>query len=336
MNVKRGTATFTKSGDNASFKTEGVHESGAEDFKKAFGDLSVGDIANKAADPNWVDPTKKVRGTGNNEMGKDAFMKLMLAQMKNQDPTNPTPSHEMAAQLAQFTSLEQLSNINTTLEGMKEAQAPSSNYQALGFIGKKVSGDSAKVTRGKGDTKHAFNFELMDNAKEVHVQVKDAAGNVLRKYDVPNLKKGQNSIEWNGLDETGAPARAGEYKFTIEAKSPAGLKVYAKTAFSGRISGLSYGSDGPILMVGDQSIKLTDVKKIEDMGPEATIPQMPLQAGAGIPKILAQAPQQQQDEEIPPAPDADEGLMPNNLDDIPMEQGLLNQLAKEAGSGAKQ
>lgn len=332
MNVKRGTTSFTKSGDNASFKSEGINSGDSQDFAKAFGDQSIGDVANRVADPNWVDPSKKMRTVGNNELGKDAFMKLMLAQMKNQDPTNPMQSHEMAAQLAQFTSLEQLNNINTTLEGMSQAQAPNSNYQALAFIGKKVSGDSAKITRSKGDTKHAFNFELMNDASTIQVKVKDAGGNVVRKMDIANLKKGQNSIEWNGLDENGAPVRAGEYKFEIDAKSSQGTRVYAKTAFSGRITGLNYGSGGPILLVGDQSIKLTDVKKIEDAAPEDMAPMAttPLRAGASIPKIVAQAPQQMPEEDIPPAPDADEGLIPNNIGDVPMEQGLINRLQKEA------
>ncbi|MEK7355338.1 MAG: flagellar hook assembly protein FlgD, partial [Bdellovibrionota bacterium] len=245
MNVKRSTQSFSKAEQTSSLKGDGgVNTADAQDFAKAFGDQSGGDIANKLADPNWVDPMKKMRTTGNNELGKDAFMKLMLAQMKNQDPTNPTPSHEMAAQLAQFTSLEQLSNINSTLEGMKDAQAPSSNYQALAFIGKKVSGDSAKLTRSVGDKKHGFNFELMGDAAQVHVEVKDAANNVVKKLDIPNLKKGQNSIEWNGLDEQAMPARAGEYRFEISAKSAAGTRVGAKTSFSGRITGLNYGSDG--------------------------------------------------------------------------------------------
>ncbi len=334
MNVKRSTQSFSKAEQTSSLKGDGgVNTADAQDFAKAFGDQSVGDIANKLADPNWVDPMKKMRTTGNNELGKDAFMKLMLAQMKNQDPTNPTPSHEMAAQLAQFTSLEQLSNINSTLEGMKDAQAPSSNYQALAFIGKKVSGDSAKLTRSVGDKKHGFNFELMGDAAQVHVEVKDAANNVVKKLDIPNLKKGQNSIEWNGLDEQAMPARAGEYRFEISAKSAAGTRVGAKTSFSGRITGLNYGSDGPILMVGEQSIKMADVKKIEDVGPETTIPTTPLRAGKVpaplIPKIVAQAPQAQADEDIPGAPEANEGMVPNNLDDIPMEQGLINKLAKE-------
>ena len=178
MNVKRG-ATNTSHGDRG-LKSDGSLSGDAADFKKAFGEQDMGQVLNKVADPNWIDPTKKARGTGNAELGKDAFMKMMLAQMKNQDPTNPTPSHEMAAQLAQFSSLEQLSNINTGIEGLKTSQAPAANYQALAFIGKKVSGDGSVVTRVKGDTKHDISFELMGDAQKAKITVKDAAGTVVR------------------------------------------------------------------------------------------------------------------------------------------------------------
>jgi flagellar basal-body rod modification protein FlgD len=268
MNVKRGTQTFSKAEQSAGLKSDGAIQAGAEDFKKAYGDQSLGDVLNKAADPNYIDPSKKVRGTGNNQLDKDAFLKLMLTQMKNQDPTNPMPSHEMAAQLAQFTSLEQLNNIHTTLESMKNAASPNSNYQALAFIGKKVSGDSAKVTRAAGDTKHVFSFDLMGDAAKMKVTIKDASGTVVRKLEFPAMKKGQNTAEWNGLTDAGAPARSGEYKIVIEAQGANGGKVYAKTAFEGRITGLNYSPEGPVLLVGKQSVKLSDVKKIEDAGPE--------------------------------------------------------------------
>lgn len=77
-------------------------------------------------------------------MDKDAFMKLMLAQMKHQDPTNPMQSHELAAQLAQFSSVEQLQNLNTTMTDMRNGQKPSESFQALNFIGKAVSGGLGK------------------------------------------------------------------------------------------------------------------------------------------------------------------------------------------------
>ncbi len=293
MNVKRGTSTFTKNGDSG-IKSDGNGMKGAEEFKKAFGDQDMGAVLNKVADPNWVDPTKKVRGVGNAELGKDAFMKMMLAQMKNQDPTNPTPSHEMAAQLAQFSSLEQLSNINTSIEGLKQATAPAGNYQALAFIGKKVSGDGASMTRIKGDTKHDFSFDLMNDAQKVKVTVKDAAGNVVRTLQLANLKKGQNSLEWNGLQEDGSPARSGDYKFAIEATSSSGQKVYAKTTFEGRITGMNFGADGPILMVGKKSVRMSEVKKIEEAPSDnngQAAQAVPLKAGAlsAEPNSLMQA-----------------------------------------------
>jgi hypothetical protein len=159
---------------------------------------------------------------------------------------------------------------------MKQAQSPSTNFQALAFIGKKVSGDSSKVARVAGDTKHSFSFNLMNDAAKVHVSIKDTAGNEVRAIDFNNLKKGSNSIEWNGLNTDGTPARPGEYRFVIEAKNSNGQKVYAKTSFEGRITGLNYTPEGPVLMVNGQTIKLSEVKKIEDPGAEEAMPMTPL------------------------------------------------------------
>jgi flagellar basal-body rod modification protein FlgD len=360
MDVKRSTQTFSKAPQSPSIKTDGANNVNAQDFKKAYGDQNVGDVLNKAADPNYVDPAKKSRAVGNNQLDKDAFLKLMLTQMKNQDPTNPQPTHEMAAQLAQFTSLEQLNNINSTLGEMKNASSPSTNYQALALIGKKVSGDSAKLTRASGDTKHSFNFDLMADAQKVNVVIKDAGGNIVRKMEMPALKKGQNSVEWNGIGDDGMPARAGEYKFSIDAKNSTGAKVYAKTSFEGRITGLNYGPGGPVLLVGDQTIKMTDVKKIEDPALEEAKGGMPspgalpggsrmmmLPANAGgasamgakaatpITKqtapLVAMTAQEKssgaKSAEIAPAPDEEQDT--GNINDVPMAQGLLNKIAKE-------
>jgi flagellar basal-body rod modification protein FlgD len=347
MNVKRGTTNNAKA--DLGLKADSGHSGGAADFKKAFGDQDMGQVLNKVADPNWVDPTKKARGVGNAELGKDAFMKMMLAQMKNQDPTNPTPSHEMAAQLAQFSSLEQLSNINSSIESLKQATAPQGNYQALAFIGKKVSGDGSVITRIKGDTKHDFSFDLMSDAIKAKITVKDATGKVVRTLSAANLKKGANTIEWNGLLEDGTPARAGEYKFAIEATSPAGQKVYAKTTFEGRITGMNFGADGPVLMVGKKQVRMSEVKKIEEAPAEdVAATAIPLKAGAvnakpgamqdamakaalGVAKPAAPANATSvamNDAEIPPAEDVDPASV-GNIADIPMAQGMLNKLEKE-------
>jgi flagellar basal-body rod modification protein FlgD len=279
MNVKRSAQTFSKAEQTSAMKNDVSHSASATAEQQAMGDQNVGDVLNKVADPNWVDPSKKVRAAGNNQLDKDAFLKLMLTQMKYQDPTNPMQSHEMAAQLAQFTSLEQLNNINMTLSGMSKAQQPQTNYQALALIGKKISGDSSKVMRSAGDTKHGIGFELMGDAGKVRITIKDSAGTLVKKLDVGALKKGANTVEWNGLNEEGSAARPGEYRVSVEGVSNTGAKIYAKTSFEGRITGLNYTQEGPVLLVGNKSVKLSEVKKIEESGPEDAAP------GAGAPAI---------------------------------------------------
>ena len=232
--------------------------------KASTGEESPGAIANKLADPNWTDPSKKVRTTGNANLDKDAFFKLMLAQMKNQDPTNPLKSHEMAAQLANFSSLEQMQNMNKSLEELKNAQKPSQDYQALNLIGKAVAGDSSRVIRGPNDKEHDFRFNLPMAASEVTVKVRDAEGNVVRTYNLKGLKPGDNKLTWNGEDEKAMKAPQGEYAFSAEAKTADGKKLGIKTDFDGVITGVSYSSEGPILNVGNQAIRFRDVKKITD------------------------------------------------------------------------
>ncbi len=330
MNVKRGSSTIAAAKQESSLKSDGTNNTDAQEFKKLFGDQQLGDVLNKVADKNWVDPSKKLRATGNNAMDKDAFFKMMLAQMKHQDPTNPMQSHEMAAQLAQFTSLEQLNNINETLAGMSKQQQPSSNYQALALIGKKVSGDSSKLTRAAGDTRHEFNFDLMGDSSQVQLTIKDSAGNIVKKMDVGQMKKGPNTLDWNGIGDDGLPARAGEYRINIEAKSPSGTKVFAKTSFEGRITGLNFSPEGPILLVGKQSLKLSDVKTIEEA--EEQMPASPLGAfGMNMPLppgMSLTPPQKKQEEFIPPAEEPEPQKFAN-IQDVPMSQDLLNKLDKE-------
>jgi len=264
MGVKRDTKNFsTASTANDVRKSEGVNTLSALDMQKLNGE-DVGDVLNKVADPNWIDPSKKMRAVGSDKMDKDAFMKLMLAQMKNQDPTNPLKSHEMAAQLAQFSQLEQLQNVNTTLEEMKAGAKPSETYQSLNFIGKSVAGDSAKLHRAKGDRDHDFTFTLPDDAVEANIKVRNEQGDIVRSVTLKNLKKGDNMWQWNGKNDRDVVSPVGDYQFLIEAKTAADKKLAVKTDFDGMITGVNYTPEGPVLMVGNQSIKLKDVRKIVD------------------------------------------------------------------------
>lgn len=331
MGSKLGTKSWSDSRQNEVAKSSGIQNISAADADKLGGE-DVGSVLNKIADPNYVDPSKKIRTTGNDKMDKDAFMKLMLAQMKNQDPTNPLKSHEMAAQLAQFSSVEQMQNMNTTLNDIKNGQKPTENFQALNFIGKSVAGDSAKVSRLKNDKSHELSFSLPDDAKSVVIKVRNSSGDIVRKIDLKDLKKGDNSFSWNGQDDKGTVQPVGDYQFLVEATNAGGGKLAVKTDFDGMITGINYSSEGPVLLVGTQSVKLKDVKKIIDPSLQKKdqkitnpkIQDLNKQIGAEDTNNNAGAP------EVDAVPNTQ-----NLMDTVGMSRDMISRLAKETKPDSK-
>lgn len=330
MNISRSTKNWAEN-QNSALKTDRTPDLDAARFKEAYGDQSVGDVANKLADPNYVDPAK-MRKVGGDKLDKDAFMKLMLTQMQHQDPSNPLKSHEMAAQMAQFTSLEQLSNINTTLEKMSLSQNAGSPMETLGLIGKIVQGDSSRFTRVAGEKTHELSFKLPEASTETKIDVKNPEGKVVKTFTLHNLKSGENKISWNGISEDGLETRPGDYTFDINAQKSNGKKMVVDTAFEGQISGVKFVSGQPILMIGDKTIKLNEVQEIKMMDQKPM--QLPQALGAGLPQLGASVPQQNDvtpQDQVKEATGKEPEPTENNLGDFAMAQNLINKLNKELG-----
>lgn len=302
---------------------------------KQLGGENIGEVLNKVADANYVDPSKKVRAVGSDKLDKDAFFKLMLAQMKNQDPTNPLKSHEMAAQLAGFSSLEQMQNMNSTMTEIKNGQKPQEAFQALNLIGKSVAGDSAKLTRAKGDSNHDFRFTLPADAQEFTLKVRNEAGDVVKTLTAKGLKQGENKLTWNGQDERGNPTPAGEYQFFAEAKDGAEKKMEVKTSFDGLITGVNFSPEGPVLVVGTQTVKWRDVKKITDPSllkndqkvNEVQAQDLKKDNAVGETKNTGNA------EQAKTAPDAPTATVSNIMDSVGLSREMMEQVAKEATGG---
>lgn len=263
MNVGKSTVkTWSDAQQVSSLKGPSTKASGAGEFEKAFGDQSLGDVLNKIADPSWVDRSK-MRQVGNPTLDKDAFMKLMLHQMQNQDPTNPLKSHEMAAQLAQFSSLEQMSNINDTLKEMSSHQNKAQQFDVMQFIGKSVTGDSSSFTRIRGEKLHELSFKLPQDAKATKINIKNAEGKVVKELQIPGLKSGNNSVAWNGVTADGLEARTGEYRFEIEATGMDGRRLAVDTKFEGPVTGVKFVNGQPVLLVGNKTVKVHEVQSIQ-------------------------------------------------------------------------
>jgi flagellar basal-body rod modification protein FlgD len=207
-----------------------------------------------APPPAPVNPTS--------QMGKADFMRLLVAQLKNQDPLNPMDSREMIAQLATLTSVEKLTSLDTNMMQMRAESAGMASMQATALIGKNVVADSNHLTLTGKDPAQA-QFELSAPAQSVTVSVRDSAGNTIRTLELGPQQVGARSFTWDGMDASGQRAQAGRYAFEVSARTEAGQPVAASTRVAGVVSEVAFDGGTAELVIGGARISLGDVVAVQ-------------------------------------------------------------------------
>ena len=217
--------------------------------------MSLNGLENVGSAANVITETKS------NELGKDAFMELLVTQLQYQDPLSPMDSTAFTAQLAQFSSLEQLTGINDNLEYLQLYQSSINNSQAVSFIGKdiKAIGDTVNLVDGISG---GLPFELFDDATEVSVNIYDSDDNLIKTIDGGALSTGEHILEWDGLDNEGNSVNDGEFKFEVTAVDEKDNPVKVYTYISGRVSGVTFQNGIASLLVGGHEVPVGDVIEV--------------------------------------------------------------------------
>jgi flagellar basal-body rod modification protein FlgD len=194
-------------------------------------------------------------------LGKDAFLKLLITQLQYQDPLNPADSTEFTAQLAQFSSLEQLSNVNENLATLKLYQASINNAQAVSFIGKEIvaKGKALEVRSGQASS---CDFELEAAASRVVVSIYDASGGFVADIVGTAANAGKQSLTWDGRDRNGNSVPDGAYSFEVQAEGESGNKVGVTTYSKGTVRGVTFDDGITYLVVGDGKVAIGDVTQV--------------------------------------------------------------------------
>jgi flagellar basal-body rod modification protein FlgD len=195
------------------------------------------------------------------ELGKDVFLKLLVTQLQNQDPLNPADSTEFTSQLAQFSSLEQLSNVNENLDTLKLYQASINNAQAVGFIGKEIVSKGNALEIRSGDSAQC-EFELGDAAEKVVVSIYDVTGDYVGEIMGSSLDAGKQSLTWDAKDRNGNTVPDGTYTFEIKAEDKDGQEIKVNTYSKGIVSGVIFENGVTYLVVGNQRVSINDVVQI--------------------------------------------------------------------------
>ncbi len=227
---------------------------------------------------NFTAAKRAKDGKARNELGKDDFMKLMSAQLKYQDPINPMKNQEMAAQLAQFSSLEQMMNVNQNLEKMAAGQKPSEHMIAATLIGKRITTDTMNISLEK-DGQPEIPFKVPADAKQVNLAIVDAKGEIVRELELGEMKEGQQSVRWDGKSKSGMPQPKGEYTYKITGLDANGKPMNFSSDASGIVTGVSFEGGKSLVHVGGQKIAIEKIGKIEADTPAKGVNPMAAQPG---------------------------------------------------------
>jgi flagellar basal-body rod modification protein FlgD len=186
--------------------------------------------------------------TAKKELGRDDFLTLLVAQLKHQDPLNPLESTEFTSQLAQYSSLEKLFNIDQNLESIISGQNQGSSFQALDFIGKEIIAEGELLSLKEGKTSMgSFN---LDDMADCSVLITDANGYSIRKISLGALEPGSHEFEWDGRDDAGNMREEGVYGFEITAVTEGGQMLPVAKQITGQVTSVNLEQDLPVLYVG--------------------------------------------------------------------------------------
>lgn len=195
-------------------------------------------------------------------MGKEDFLKLLVAQLSQQDPLNPQDGAEFVAQLAQFSSVEQLMNIRGGLDTLALAQQASTSAQVVGFIGREVValGDQVRLDAGAGEA----SFALGADAASVTVDVVNGEGKTVASVDGGRLGAGEQTVRLAGVRDADGNALEGDYTFRVRAKDAKGNAIDATTFTRGLVTGVTFENGYPELMLANgRRLSLADVVRVE-------------------------------------------------------------------------
>ena len=206
----------------------------------------------------------KAAPSGMQNMGtKEVFLKMLVAQMENQDPLNPADSSQMSSQLAQFNMVEQQIDTNKYLQQMASTQNnPGSalDMASAAYLGHTVMIDESNIQYS--GTNQPFSASLDNNASVVYVTISDSLGTPVRNMSLSSLPAGDHQLNWDGRDDFGNPVTVGNYNIQVAAMDAAGQPVNASIQRSGIVDAVRMTPSGVQLVVNGTPTSLTNIKEV--------------------------------------------------------------------------
>lgn len=193
-------------------------------------------------------------------IGKDAFLRLLTTQLQNQDPLNPMDNTEFVAQLAQFSSVEGITNLNSSMKGVSSGIAEMSGYSTATLVGRTVKAEGDVF--GFNGSPVSLGIGLVKRAETVNVSVYDSNGRMVRRMGLGAKGEGYHAVQWDGKDSMGQAVAPGRYAFAVEAKDAKGAQVGYYPYVTGTVTGVSLDAGAASLLVGGVEVSKERIREI--------------------------------------------------------------------------
>ena len=181
-------------------------------------------------------------------LDKDAFLKLLVAQLSHQDPLKPTEGTEFVAQLSQFAMVEQSIAQSAKLDILSVQMTGLASNEATALVGKDVTVRGTGIAfDGVSATGASVNLDAP--AQKVTVRIQDPAGKTVRTIEIGPRGAGAMPIVWDGKDDAGQPVAKGTYGIKVEARTADGKPVSTTQDVSGKVIKVSFEKGYPELVL---------------------------------------------------------------------------------------
>lgn len=205
-------------------------------------------------------PSLSTPATGSVDDAQSNFMKLLVAQMQNQDPLSPMDNSQMTSQLAQLNMVSGIDQLNSTLASALSNLQANQTMQASSLIGREVlvPGTTLQLAQGQA----AMGVDLAQSVDSLKLTVLNGAGQALRMLDLGARNAGIQQLSWDGVTDAGMAAAEGRYSFKLEALRN-GQSVAATALSAVQVGGVSLSNNSVRLsLAGLGDVALADVRQV--------------------------------------------------------------------------
>lgn len=207
--------------------------------------------------------------TDKTSLGQDDFLTLLVAQLTHQDPLNPMQDTDMTSQLAQFSSLEQLTNINDGVQSLNTSMTQTDMLSAVGYIGKEIKAEGYKVSVNEGNASTIY-YGFGEPVQEIFMNIYDSEGAIIRTVELGSKEAGTYQYKWDGKNEGGHLVPDGSYGVGIIGRDVNGDAVMVQTEISGTVDAVVNESGTQYLRLKDgRFVSFLNVREIVDPGSES-------------------------------------------------------------------